>query len=767
MDEFYMNDDVDNSCNDITDGDDNDNDNDLLSQEDHDHNIIYSERDDDGDDDVDYCSSSYDDRYCHNNNNNNNNNHYSLLRYYNQFVESSQQIEWQCISPMTQHIIPPPPPHHHPVVVVTSPTKEDIHSNTTVKEQMEEQRRGIQRPRSQSLFNDYMDCSENDSSSPNALLLPPLVLQAQQQPQQQQQQQQQPIHLETNRPFSDYGSIDGQRQQVQELQQQRQTTTTTSPSLYCCDEFIPNLPSTNNNHYYNNNGTSSNNVSCYQDVVTTSLPTPSTPAAMDDRHHHPNYPYQQQHDDDDDIRIIPIIMDDKLSKREMSIKEEVDHDHGSSSSSHPVGTTNPWYISVLYGAINCTIVIPVVMSFGNIIYRDDAFAPYMPVLIKLTLVSGLVHQVCFSTFSTLPFAVGSVQDAGLIFLSNMAATMASYCRNNGHDDETLLATVTVGLAVATALLGIGLVLVGKLGLAGYVQQLPTCVVAGYLAYIGWFVGYSGLGIMVGGSSITVPLLLDNLLLVLPGIFGGIFIYASVQKFLHVAVLPVCITVLLLAFYIGLVLFKSSIEQATQHGWIRNTEQAPVWYHTWDYIQLHKVAWDALPQLWLTWSGMLFVVALSSSLDVAAIELEMKRPLNYNRELGVVGISNFVSGLTGGYTGSYIFSQSIFSLRIGIKSRMAGFALAFFQLIVILVPFPILSYVPNCFYGSLLSMICIDLMVEWLWEFRTKVTVAEYLICLCTFALIHTLGVEYGILAGVAIYVIGNHIINISDMGRQQ
>ena len=62
--------------------------------------------------------------------------------------------------------------------------------------------------------------------------------------------------------------------------------------------------------------------------------------------------------------------------------------------------------------INTSIVLPIVMSFGSIIYRDDFFRPYLSGLIQLTIVSGAVHQISFSTFSTLPFAVGSVQDAG-------------------------------------------------------------------------------------------------------------------------------------------------------------------------------------------------------------------------------------------------------------------------------------------------------------------------------------------------------------------
>jgi hypothetical protein len=153
----------------------------------------------------------------------------------------------------------------------------------------------------------------------------------------------------------------------------------------------------------------------------------------------------------------------------------------SPSNAPAAATTNSIGICVLYGLINATIVLPVLMSFGSIIYRDAAFGPYMPVLVKLTVVSGIVHQVVFSTFSALPFAVGQVQDAGLIFLSGMSSYMVQYCReysiHNNHntdiDDATMLATVTVGLGLCTALLGCGLVLIGKLQLAQYVQMLPT------------------------------------------------------------------------------------------------------------------------------------------------------------------------------------------------------------------------------------------------------------------------------------------------------
>lgn len=151
--------------------------------------------------------------------------------------------------------------------------------------------------------------------------------------------------------------------------------------------------------------------------------------------------------------------------------------------------------------------------------------------------------------------------------------------------------------------------------------------------------------------------------------------------------------------------------------------------------------------------MISVVALSSSLDIAAIEIELNLPLDYNHELRTVGISNIVSGLTGGYTGSYIFSQTIFSLRMGIRSRLMGYCLAFLILVAVMIPVNILAFIPNFFYGSLLIMISLDLMLKWLIDVREEVTSTEYIILISTFALLQVLGVEFGIIAGFVINVI--------------
>ena len=107
----------------------------------------------------------------------------------------------------------------------------------------------------------------------------------------------------------------------------------------------------------------------------------------------------------------------------------------------------------------------------------------------------------------------------------------------------------------------------------------------------------------------------------------------------------------------------------------------------------------MPTALPTWLGMYVVVAFSSSLDVAAIQMDMGRQLDFNHELITVGISNLLSGLSGGFTGSYIFSQTLFTFRTGTNSRACGAFVLTAEFCLFLAPFSVVSYVPKLFFGA--------------------------------------------------------------------
>jgi MFS superfamily sulfate permease-like transporter len=102
-----------------------------------------------------------------------------------------------------------------------------------------------------------------------------------------------------------------------------------------------------------------------------------------------------------------------------------------------------------------------------------------------------------------------------------------------------------------------------------------------------------------------------------------------------------------------------------------------------------------------------------------------------------------SGATGGYTGSYIFSQTIFSLRAKVESRLTGAVIIGLELMIFVMPFSPIAYVPKAFFGSLLVLIAVDLIHEWLLEARHKLAPAEYIVNLLTFVACLTFGVSGG------------------------
>ena len=229
---------------------------------------------------------------------------------------------------------------------------------------------------------------------------------------------------------------------------------------------------------------------------------------------------------------------------------------------------NSIFTGLLYGLINGVMLIPITISFCTIIYQDKGFERYLPQLVKLVMFSSMIHQWAFTYFSSLPFAIGQVQDAGLIFLSAMAADIVANC---AHEDQ-IVPTAIVVLPICTFLLGIMLVIVAKLRLATVIQYLPMPVIGGYLAYIGFFCGQAGLAMMAGVqvTNITEWGNFYNehaLVLLFPGVVLGITTYLLLCNVRSPYVLPSCMIGIVSLFFGCLYLSGMSLHEAREFGWV--------------------------------------------------------------------------------------------------------------------------------------------------------------------------------------------------------
>lgn len=421
--------------------------------------------------------------------------------------------------------------------------------------------------------------------------------------------------------------------------------------------------------------------------------------------------------------------------------------------------------AVLCGGIISVVLCPCMIGFATIIYSHPEFAPVMPMLIKLVFVSSVVHQVLISTRSPLPFAIAQVQDAGLIFSATMATSIMTEL-GDAVPLEERVATVVVHLSICTVLVGLGLILTGKARLASLVQYLPTPVIGGYLAYIGFFMINGGVSLMTtlsitGIRSWThVFATQQYLLLALPGIVCGVLLSLITTKFRHFAVFPGCLIVIPIAFYLVLTLTGTSMDDARDAGFLAQEGPSVSLLNVYTLFDFERIHWRAMfPTQLPTLLSMFIMIAFASSLDIASLCMGTGATMNYNEQLQIVGISNLVSGLTGGYTGSYIFSQTMFSYRFHPSaheekypglSRLVGLSVVFCELGIVFTPVSLTTVIPKFLFGSVMIFIGIELLKTWLFGVYSKLLLPEYVTVVGTFCCLNVFGVQLGLGLGVAL-----------------
>ena len=165
-------------------------------------------------------------------------------------------------------------------------------------------------------------------------------------------------------------------------------------------------------------------------------------------------------------------------------------------------------LDFVYGLINFLRILPCVAAFAHIVCADDVFKPFFPYILKIVIFSSVVHQAVFCVYSGLLFAIGSVQDVGLIFLATITKSVVAKAEaenafSSTEDREEVVATCLWACGVATLFCGAAVRAIGRRKLVDLVSLIPFPVVGGYLGYIGWFCFAAGLTI-VSGEQIGTP-----------------------------------------------------------------------------------------------------------------------------------------------------------------------------------------------------------------------------------------------------------------------
>ena len=307
---------------------------------------------------------------------------------------------------------------------------------------------------------------------------------------------------------------------------------------------------------------------------------------------------------------------------------------------------------IIYAAINVIIAVPGLYGYASVIFNNPAFAPHVAALSKLVVLSSCVHQLAFALFSTLDFAIGTVQDAGLIFLSAMANDIANTILDNGGTVDEIVSTTLVILPLSTASLGLVLILLGKFKLLDIVSYLPMPVshgfiikisyltkpifnwrnsairrikqvIGGYLAFIGWFCLQAGVALCISESMMELSdwkYMLDpyNCLLATPGLLAALLLTYISRKATNDAILPATMILIPTVFYIIMYLTGTTLTEARDMGWVGEVSPSVQFGDLLKLVDFSLVHWGLVTRCIGTWVGMVFVVAFASCLDIAAV-----------------------------------------------------------------------------------------------------------------------------------------------------
>ena len=157
----------------------------------------------------------------------------------------------------------------------------------------------------------------------------------------------------------------------------------------------------------------------------------------------------------------------------------------------------------------------------------------------------------------------------------MTHFVADRILNDQGTIEEIISTTVITLGIATASLGVILMLMGRFKCADVVSYLPLPVVGGYLAFIGYFCVIAGVGLCIsksmidGGFFADMQLLSDkkSLVLAIPGLVAG-FIMMIVSRYATSDIaLPMVMVMIPSMFYIVLYFNGYTMDDARENNWV--------------------------------------------------------------------------------------------------------------------------------------------------------------------------------------------------------
>lgn len=410
---------------------------------------------------------------------------------------------------------------------------------------------------------------------------------------------------------------------------------------------------------------------------------------------------------------------------------------------------------LIAGIVVGIIVVTISISLGTFIF-SGSLAPFAPRGMGLLLFSGLVMGLTVAALSSLPGATIGPQDGPSALLAVAASGVASGLAGVSNP-ESAYHTVAAGVILSTLATGLTFFFIGQFKLGNLVRYIPYPVIGGFLAGTGWLITRGALEGLAGRSLglAALPSLFasEARFQWLPGAAFAVVVLLILRKYSHFLIWPGIVLGGIAIFY-GLIFARGmTLDEARAAGMFLEPFGAGGLWRPFLPIHFLDVEWAALSGALDSLAIIPLVSLIAFLLNASALELVAKRDIDLNRELRVSGLSNIFAALGGGPAGYHYLGATALAQRMGAQTRIVSLVAALVCGLVLAAGGSFISFLPVAFLNGMLLMLGLSFLVDWLYDARPKLPLADYALIWVILFVIGSVGFLEGVVAGVAISIL--------------
>lgn len=420
--------------------------------------------------------------------------------------------------------------------------------------------------------------------------------------------------------------------------------------------------------------------------------------------------------------------------------------------------------SLIAGLVSGTVGVLFSISFAALIFSGN-LERYLSSGVGIVLFSAVILRTVSALTSSFPTIIADLDPLPTAIMATSVATIASSMPEAATSEEIFI-TIVCWLALTSLLTGAFLLALGQFKIGQLIRFIPYPVIGGCLAGAGWLLFSSSIDVMsdVPLSWVDIPALFqpDVLFRWLSGLIFAVVLLVISRRYSHWLIIPVSIVAAIGLFYILLLLTNTSIPEAIASGWLLSPFSEGSLWQPLNISELTLVNWSVIFAHIGNSITIMVISAIGILLTASSLELIAEYDIDMNRELLVAGIANLAVGLGGGVVGYHTLSDTVLAYRMGARSRLVGLITAGVFVAALIFGSSVLALFPKPVLGGLLLYLGLDLLVEWVYEARSKFPLADYCIVLLILVVIGAVGFLQGVGVGLVVAVI-LFVINYSRL----